>query len=141
MKMDLRWRYNNVRIKKGDKWKTAFLIPEDAFELMVMFFGLTNSPATFHTMINNLLRDMIKVGDVAVFIDDMIVGMETKKEYDDIVEEVLKKILVTEIILEHNKNYAILALNCMVKNSEVTISVSETYRRDRNKNIIAEKNI
>jgi len=47
MKMDLRWSYNNVRIKKGDKWKAAFSTPEGSFEPMVMFFGLTNSPAMF----------------------------------------------------------------------------------------------
>ena len=47
MKMDLRWEYNNVRIKKGDEWKAAFLILEGAFELIVMFFGLTNSLVTF----------------------------------------------------------------------------------------------
>ena len=41
-KIDLRWGYNNVRIKKGDEWKAAFLMPEESFEPMVMFFGLTN---------------------------------------------------------------------------------------------------
>ena len=46
-KMDLRWGYNNVRIKEGDEWKAAFSMPEGSFESMVMFFGLTNSPATF----------------------------------------------------------------------------------------------
>ena len=47
MKMDLRWRYKNVRIKKRDEWKAAFLIQESAFELTVMFFELTNSLETF----------------------------------------------------------------------------------------------
>ena len=46
-KMNLRWRYNNIRIKKEDKWKAAFTTPEGSFEPTVMFFGLTNSPATF----------------------------------------------------------------------------------------------
>ena len=46
-KMDLRWGYNNVRIKKRDEWKVAFSTPEGSFEPMVMFFGLTNLPATF----------------------------------------------------------------------------------------------
>ena len=46
-KMDLRWGYNNVRIKEGDEWKVAFMMPEGYFEPMVMFFGLTNSPAIF----------------------------------------------------------------------------------------------
>ena len=46
-KMDLRWGYNNVRIKEGDEWKTVFSTPEGSFEPTVMFFGLTNSLATF----------------------------------------------------------------------------------------------
>jgi len=116
------------------------LIPESAFELMVMFFGLTNSSETFQAMINDLLRDMIETRDVAVFIDNVIVEMEIEKEYDDIVEEVLRRMVVTVVMLGHNKKYAILALNYMLKSSEGTISVLEIYRRDRNKNIIAEKN-
>ena len=46
-KMDLRWGYNNVRINEGDEWKAVFTILEGSFEPMVMFFGLTNSPAIF----------------------------------------------------------------------------------------------
>ena len=45
--MDLRWDYNNVQIKEGDEWKAAFMIPKGSFKPTVMFFGLTNSPATF----------------------------------------------------------------------------------------------
>jgi len=47
MKMYLQWGYNNMRIKEEDEWKIAFSMPEGSFEPMVMFFGLTNSPATF----------------------------------------------------------------------------------------------
>ena len=46
-KIDLRWGYNNVWIKEEDEWKVAFTTPERSFEPTVMFFGLTNSPATF----------------------------------------------------------------------------------------------
>jgi len=45
--MDLKWGYNNVWIKEGDEWKVAFTIPEESFKPTVMFFGLTNSSATF----------------------------------------------------------------------------------------------
>jgi len=46
-KMDLWWRFNNMRIKEGDKWKEAFTIHMGSFKPTVMFFGMTNSPAIF----------------------------------------------------------------------------------------------
>jgi len=58
-KLDLRWRYNNVRIKEGDEWKAAFTTHIGAYKPIVMYFGLTNSPANFQTMMNNLFRDLI----------------------------------------------------------------------------------
>jgi len=44
-KIDLRWGFNNMRTKEGDKWKEAFTMHIGSFELTVMFFGITNSPA------------------------------------------------------------------------------------------------
>ena len=76
-----------MRIKKGNKWKVAFLILESIFELTVMFFGLTNSLVTFQVIINDLLRDMIEARDVASFIDNVMVGTEIEEEYDNIVKE------------------------------------------------------
>jgi len=46
-KMDLRWGFNNVRIKEGDEWKEVFTMHIGSFEPTVMFFGMTNSLATF----------------------------------------------------------------------------------------------
>ena len=79
-------------IKEGDEWKAAFTIPEGSFEPTVMFFRLTNSPATFQTMMNKLLSDLINTGKVAVFIDDVIVGMETEEEHDELVVEVVRRL-------------------------------------------------
>ena len=91
-KMDLRWGYNNVRIKEGDEWKMAFTTLERSFKPMVMFFWLTNSPATFQAIMNELLRDLINTGKVAVFIDDVIVGTKTEEGYDQLVGEVIKRL-------------------------------------------------
>jgi len=110
-KMDLRWGYNNVRIKEGDKWKAAFMTLEGLFEPMVMFFGLTNSPATFQAIMNKLLRDLTNTEKVAVFIDDVIVGMETEEGYDELVAEVIKR-------LEENNLYVKLE-KCKWKVKEV----------------------
>jgi Reverse transcriptase (RNA-dependent DNA polymerase) len=46
-KFDMQWGYNNIPIKTGDEWKATFKTSEGLFEPTVMFFGLTNSPATF----------------------------------------------------------------------------------------------
>jgi len=102
-KMDLRWGYNNVRIKEGDEWKAAFTIPEGSFEPTVMFFGLTNSPATFQAMMNELLRDLINTGKVAVFIDNVIVGTETEEGHDELVAEVIRRLEENDLYVKPEK--------------------------------------
>ena len=42
-KLDVRWGFNNVRIKPRDEWKAVFRINCSLFESLVMFFGMTNS--------------------------------------------------------------------------------------------------
>ena len=46
-KLNLIWGYNNVQIKKGNKWKAAFLTNKKLFKLQVMYFRLCNSLGTF----------------------------------------------------------------------------------------------
>ena len=103
IKMDLRWRYNNVRIKEEDEWKTAFTTLEGLFEPLVMFFGLTNLPVTFQAMMNELLRDLINTGRVMAFIDDVIVGTEMEEEYDEIVVEVIRRLEENNLYIKLEK--------------------------------------
>ena len=91
-KMDLRWGFNNVRIKEGDEWKRAFMMHISSFELAVIFFRITNLPATFQAMMNEILRDLINEGKVTVFVDDVLVGTEIEEGHDKIVGEILKEI-------------------------------------------------
>ena len=102
-KMDLRWGYNNMRIKKGDEWKAAFTTLEGSFEPTVMFFRLTNSPATFQAMMNELLRDLINTGKVAVFIDDVIVGTETEEGHNELVTEIIKRLEENDLYVKLEK--------------------------------------
>ena len=67
-------------------------MPMKLFKPTIIFFGLTNSPATFQVMINDLLRDLINKGNVTSFIDNVLVATETVKEHNKIVEEVLRHI-------------------------------------------------
>ena len=102
-KMDLRWGYNNVQIKEEDEWKVVFTTLEGFFEPTVMFFGLTNSPATFQAMINELLRDLINTVKVAVFIDDVIVGTEIEERHDEIVAEIIRRLEENDLYMKLKK--------------------------------------
>ena len=68
-----------------------------------MFFGLTNSPATFYAMMNELLRDLTNMGKVAVFIDDVIVGMETEEGHDELVVEVIRRLEENDLYVKPEK--------------------------------------
>jgi len=70
---------------------------------MVMFFRMTNSPATFQAMMNEILRDLINEGKVAVFVDDMLVVTETKEGHDEIVEEILRRLEENDLYIKLEK--------------------------------------
>jgi len=102
-KIDLRWGYNNMRIKEGDEWKVVFTTLERSFEPTVMFFGLTNSPAMFQAMMNKLLRDLINTGKVAAFIDDVIIGTEGEEGHDKLVAELIKRLEENNLYVKPEK--------------------------------------
>ena len=84
-KLDIRWGYNNVRIKEGDEHKAAFKTHYSLYEPTVMFFGLTNSPATFQTMMNHIFRPIIAKDEllgtsICVYIDDIAIAMHTSDD-------------------------------------------------------------
>jgi len=97
-KMDLRWSYNNVRIKEGDEWKAAFTTLERSFKPTVIFFGLTNSPATFQAMMNKL-----NMGKVAAFINDVIIGTETEERHNKLVAEVIRRLEENNLYVKPEK--------------------------------------
>jgi len=102
-KLDLRWGYNNIRIKEGDEWKVVFTTHIGAYEPTVMYFGLTNSPATFQTMMNDLFQDLINQGDTATFIDDILVATDTEEGHDELVDEVLKRLEENDLFVKPEK--------------------------------------
>ena len=68
-----------------------------------MFFGITNLPATFQAMINEILRDLINEGKVAAFVDNMLVGTETEKRHDEIVKEILRRLEENNLYIKPEK--------------------------------------
>ena len=68
-------------MKEGDEWKATFRTNHGLFEPLVMFFGLTNSPATFQTMMDDIFEDLITEGVVVVYLDDILIFTETLEEH------------------------------------------------------------
>ena len=110
--VDIRWGYNNIQIKEGDKWKGAFLTPEGLFKPTVMFFGLTNSPATFQTMMNAIFHQEVGKGWLSIYMDDMAIHMaklphETEEQHiqrhHTYVHRVLTKLEENDLYLKPEK--------------------------------------
>jgi hypothetical protein len=80
-KLDVCWGYNNVRICEGDEWNATFRTNRGLFEPLVMYFSLTNSPATFQTMMNEIFQDLITEGVVSVYLDDILIFTNSLEEH------------------------------------------------------------
>ncbi|QRV99683.1 Retrotransposable element Tf2 protein [Ceratobasidium sp. AG-Ba] len=90
-KLDLHSGYNNVRIKEGDEWKTAFRTKYGLFESLVMPFGLTNAPAVFQRFMNDIFRDILDIY-VIVYLDDILIFSNNREEHVQHVREVLTRL-------------------------------------------------
>ena len=103
IRMNLRWSYNNIHIKEGDEWKATFICHHSAFEPLVMFFSLCNSPSTFQIIMNKILADMEDV--VMVYIDDIMIFTKTDdlKKYDEIILEVLHHLEENDLNIKPEK--------------------------------------
>ena len=91
-KFDVRWGYNNVQMKEGDEWKAAFRTNSGLYEPLVMFFGLTNSPATFQSMMNDIFREEIGEGWLVVYIDNILIFDPDLQRHQERTIRVLKKL-------------------------------------------------
>ncbi|ESK82587.1 reverse transcriptase-rnase h-integrase, partial [Moniliophthora roreri MCA 2997] len=102
-KLDLRNGYNNVRIKDGDQWKAAFKTNRGLFEPTVMFFGLSNSPATFQAFMNDILSDFIDEGWCVVYMDDILIFSEGRDDHKERTERLMRRLKTHDLFLKPEK--------------------------------------
>jgi hypothetical protein len=89
-KVDVRWGYNNIRIREGDEWKTAFKMPMGLYESLVMNFGLCNAPATFQTFMDEQFKDLIVTGHIVIYLDDILIFANTLLVLEQLIHQVLQ---------------------------------------------------
>ena len=71
-------------MKEGDEWKAAFRTNRGLFKPLVMFFRLTNSLATFQTMMNDIFQELVAEGTVVVYIDNILIFTETLEQHQEV---------------------------------------------------------
>ncbi len=101
-KLDLRNAYHLVRIREGDEWKTAFNTHTGHFEYLVMPFGLSNSPAVFQALVNDVLRDMVD-RFVFVYLDDILIFSQNERDHVQHVRRVLQRLLENRLFAKVEK--------------------------------------
>jgi hypothetical protein len=69
-----------------------------------MFFGLTNSPATFQMMMDDIFQEEVAQGWLKIYMDDMIIATEDNKdEHEKKVTHILQKLLKHDLFLKPEK--------------------------------------
>ena len=100
--LDLRGAYNLLRVAPGDEWKTAFRTRYGLFECMVVPFGLTNAPASFQHLMNDILRDVLDV-TVTCYLDDILIFSDVVEDHPLHVRDVLTRLLSNGLYVKAEK--------------------------------------
>uniref|UniRef100_A0A0W0FFH9 Reverse transcriptase domain-containing protein n=1 Tax=Moniliophthora roreri TaxID=221103 RepID=A0A0W0FFH9_MONRR len=102
-KLDLQNGYNNIRIKDRGQWKAAFKMNRELFKPTVIFFGLSNSPATFQAFMNDILLDFIDEGWCVVYMDDILLFSKNHEEHQEQTKRLMHRIWKHDLYLKLEK--------------------------------------
>jgi len=97
-RIDLRSRYYQIQVAEGDEEKTTCRTRYGSYEFLVMPFRLTNAPATFCTLMNDIFREWLD-DFVVVYIDDILIYSSSLEEHVEHLRKVFQR-------LKENKLYA-----------------------------------
>lgn len=101
--LDLRWGFNNIRLREGDEEKAAFITSRGLFEPTVMTFGFCNAPSTFQSMMNEVLKEEIATGHVVVYVDDILIFTDDMTLHRQMVKRVLAKLRDNDLFAKPEK--------------------------------------
>ena len=110
-KFNVRWGYNNIRIKEGDEWKAAFKTCFGNFQPRVMYFGMSNSPPTFQMFMNMILaaaqdKHHPLGTEILDYMDDILIaskGATTIEDHRAAVRDVLQVLQDYDLFLKPEK--------------------------------------
>ncbi|CEL56948.1 hypothetical protein RSOLAG1IB_12031 [Rhizoctonia solani AG-1 IB] len=101
-KLDLQWGYNNVRVKEGNEWKTAFCTKYRLFETLVMPFGLSGAPGAFQAMMNEVFQDLLDIS-IIIYLDDILIFSRNPEDHEAHIKEVLQQLMDMQLFCKGSK--------------------------------------
>ncbi|EED12060.1 gag/polymerase/env polyprotein, putative [Talaromyces stipitatus ATCC 10500] len=101
-KINLKDAYYHIRIRPGDKWKTAFRTRYGHYKYLVMLFGLTNAPAAFQGYINQALRGLVDDFYI-IYLDDILIFSKTKEEHTEHLRLICERLQTAELYAKPSK--------------------------------------
>ncbi len=104
IKMDVHAGYNNICFREGDEEKAAFKTNMGLFEPTIMPFGLWNALAVFQRMMNMQFADIIAMGKVVIYMDDILVATrDNQEEHQEMVKQILEWLAKLDLYLKPGK--------------------------------------
>ncbi len=104
MKLDMKEGYYQIHIAKGYKWKTAFWIHYKYYEYLMMLFRLTNIPATFQKMINEIFKEYLNIF-VTTYLNDILIYSDIFKEHQQHIHLILQTFEKYNLLIESKKSF------------------------------------
>ena len=101
-KLNLREAYHHIRMKEGEKWKTAFRIKYEHYEYNVMPFELTNASVSLQALMNDTFREFLDKF-VIVYLNDILIYSQDVEQHQEHVRKVLTKIQKIGFLMNHKK--------------------------------------
>jgi len=103
--LDLKDGFHHVRVAKESIKYTSFVTPLGQYEWLRMPFGLRTAPATFQRYINLILAEFTKAGDMAIYMDDILVATETIEHHLETLGRVFRTLSENLLELRIDKCY------------------------------------
>jgi hypothetical protein len=101
-KLDIVAAFNNLRIREGDEYMTAFITRYGLYQYKVLPFGLCNGPATWQRYMNNVIQEFLD-DFVTVYLDDLLIYSASLEEHRTHVRSVLLKLRAAGLPVDIDK--------------------------------------
>jgi len=97
--VDLKDGFYHIDVAKESIPYTSFVTPIGQYEFVKMPFGLKTAPATFQRHVNEVMADLIRSGDVVVYMDDFLIATRTIERHLEVLKRLFRTLVENQLEL------------------------------------------